>query len=556
MCLAMQAQAIPAQGNLKVGDWTVEPDLNQLSSPGKAVKIEPKAMSLLLHLANRPGEVVSRESLLSEIWPSVVVGDDSLTQAINKLRKALGDDPDKPTYIQTVTKRGYRLVASVAQLSQAAARTKAQPRLPAFWIAGAAAAASLAVAGLLWTIAERAGHSPNPESVSDFSELPTIAVAPFEALGKETQELLLARGIAADLATDLSKSSGLSVMGFAPMEAPAATEVSNRQRVRYLVSGSVQRVEGRLRLHVYLTDQSTGQQLWSERFDRDLTDLFAIQDELAPKILRVLPTKVSEAELRRMARRHTRNLQAYEYFQRGQAALLVRQKSGNELARQMFRRATELDVSFARAYSGLALTYAADYRNGWTPDGARALERAFELARTANEINPDIPETYWALAYVQAQRRQHEQAIAYLEKSVSLYPSFADGYALMASIKTFAGRPADTVPLMRTAIRLNPKSGYLYFLVLARAYFFLGDLEQARINLEEAVNRNPEYLETHIYMAALDLAQGDRASAAWEAEQIRALDPDFASRRWLDNYPMTDDQQRAKLAQVLHQLGL
>ena len=102
----MQAQAIPVQGKLKVGDWTVEPDLNQLSRPGKAVKIEPKAMSLLLHLANRPGEVVSREALLSEIWPSAVVGDDSLTQAIIKLRKALGDDPDKPTYIQTVTKRG------------------------------------------------------------------------------------------------------------------------------------------------------------------------------------------------------------------------------------------------------------------------------------------------------------------------------------------------------------------------------------------------------------------------------------------------------------------
>jgi DNA-binding winged helix-turn-helix (wHTH) protein/TolB-like protein/cytochrome c-type biogenesis protein CcmH/NrfG len=552
----MQAQAIPVQGSLKMGDWTVEPDLNQLSRPGKAVKIEPKAMSLLLHLANRPGEVVSREALLAEIWPSAVVGDDSLTQAINKLRKALGDDPDKPTYIQTVTKRGYRLVAAVVRSSQTAARTNAQHRRPLFWIAGAAAAALLVITGLWWTIAERSGHSPDLESVSNFSELPTIAIAPFDALGKESQELLLARGIAADLATDLSKSSGLSVMGFAPMEAHAATEVSNRPRARYLVSGSVQRIEGRLRLHVYLTDQSTGQQLWSERFDRDVTDLFAIQDELAPKIIRVLPAKVSEAELRRMARRHTRNLQAYEYFQRGQAALLVRQKSGNELARQMFRRATELDVTFARAYSGLALTYAADYRNGWTPDGDRALERALELARTANEINPDIPETYWALAYVHAQRRQHEQAIAYLEKSLSLYPSFADGYALMASIKTFVGRPADTVPLLRTAIRLNPKSGYLYFLVLGRAYFFLHELEQARINLDEAMKRNSEYLETHIYMAAVDFAQGDKASAAWEAEQIRVLDPDFASRRWLDNYPMTDGQQRAKLAQVLDQLNI
>ena len=287
-----------------------------------------------------------------------------------------------------------------------------------------------------------------------------------------------------------------------------------------------------------------------------MNDLFAIQDELGPKIVRMLPAKVSEAELRRMAQRHTRNLQAYEHFQQGQAALLVRQKSGNETARQMFRRAIDLDKTFARAYSGLALTYAADYRNQWTADAAGALERAFELARTANEINPDIPETYWTLAYVHAQRREHQQALKHLERSLALYPSFADGYALMASVKTFAGQPAASIPLMRTAMRLNPTSGYLYFLVLGRAYFFLGNLEQARINLEEASKRNPEYLETHVYLAALEVASGGAPSAGWEAVQIRALEPAFSAKRWLDNYPMTDNNQKTKLLQALSPLGL
>jgi tetratricopeptide (TPR) repeat protein len=222
----------------------------------------------------------------------------------------------------------------------------------------------------------------------------------------------------------------------------------------------------------------------------------------------------------------------------------------------MFRRAIELDATFARAYSGLALTYAADYRNRWTPDSAGALERAFELARTANEINPDVPETYWALAYVHTQRREHEKALKYLERSLSLYPSFADGYALMASIKTFAGQPAAAIPLMRTAMRLNPRSGYLYFLVLGRAYFFLGNLEQARINLEEALKRNPEYLETHVYVAALKVLLRDNSSAAWEADEIRALEPRFSAKRWLENYPMTDSEQKAKIMQALAQLGL
>jgi adenylate cyclase len=552
MPIAIDTPVVPAQGRLRVGDWIVEPDLNQLSAPGKAVRIEPKAMAVLLHLANRPGRVVSRETLLSDVWPGVVGGDNSLTQVIIKLRKALDDDSDRPTYIQTVTKKGYRLVAPVLP----PAETPPIPRRRTWTMTASILAAGLLVAaGIWWSSGEQANRmSRNTDAVA--AELPTLAVASFQALGKDGQELLLARGITADLLTDLSKSSGLSVIGFSPMEGRAGGEASNYAEARYLVSGTVQRVEGRLRLHVYLAERDTGKQLWSERFDRAPNDLFAIQDELGPKIVRMLPAKVSEAELRRMAQRHTRNLQAYEYFQRGQVALLVRQDSANEAARRMFRHAIDLDATFARAYSGLALTYAADYRNRWTPDSAGVLEHAFKLARTANEINPDVPETYWALAYVHTQRREHEQALKYLERSLSLYPSFADGYALMASIKTFAGHPAATIPLMRTAMRLNPRSGYLYFLVLGRAYFFLGDLEQARINLEEALKRNPEYLETHVYVAALKVLLRDNSSAAWEADEIRALEPQFAAKRWLENYPMTDSEQRTKIMQALTQLGL
>jgi tetratricopeptide (TPR) repeat protein len=126
----------------------------------------------------------------------------------------------------------------------------------------------------------------------------------------------------------------------------------------------------------------------------------------------------------------------------------------------------------------------------------------------------------------------------------------------MASVRTFTGQPGSAIPLMRAAMRLNPTSGYLYFLVLGRAYFFLGDLEQARINLDEALKRNPEYLETHLYAAALRILAGDRPAATWEADQIRALEPSFSARRWLDNYPMTDDAQKTKLLQALEPLSL
>jgi len=566
--MPVATESAPAPGRLQVGDWIVEPTLNQISAAGRIVKLEPKAMAVLAYLADRPGQVVSRELLLSAVWSEVVVGDDSLTQVVIKLRKALGDVPEKPAYIQTISKGGYRLVAPVVRpetIASGPVRPDA-PTLPAErkrrlpWMAGALiAAVLLAAAGVWWIQGERAAAPARvPPAGTDAARAaqPTVAIRPFEALANDPQEVLLAKGITADLVTDLSKVFGLWVIGAAPADGQAGGRTTSEAApIRYLVSGSVQRVGERLRLHVHLTDAETGKQLWSERYDRALDGFFAIQEELGPKILQMLPAKVSEAEMRRVAQRYTRNLEAYQYFQRGQSALIVRQRAENETAREMFRRAIALDAAFARAYSGLALTYTADYRNQWTGDGAAALERAFEMARTAHQIDPDIPETYWVLAFVHMERRQHEQALQYLETAVRLYPSFADGYALMGGVKTYVGRPADSVPLLRTAMRLEPQAGHLYFLNLGRAYVFLGDLEQARVNLEHALSRNPVNLETHVYMAALHVTAGDKAAAAWEAEEIRALQPGFSSRGWLETYPMTDAAQKAKLVKALRELG-
>ncbi len=394
---------------LQIGDWTVEPALNQLSAAGRGVKLEPKAMSVLVYLADRPGQVVSREALLSAVWPGVVVSDDALTQVVIKLRKALGDAPEKPAYIQTISKGGYRLIAPVTRMPESppafspSADDLAGRKRRMTLMAGASLAALLLAGAGAWWIKGGAINAVPPAATAragaDRAMHPTVATKAFEVLGDDPRAILLARGITADLATDLSKVFGLWVIGAVPVDGQEGGELPTRAPpIHYLVSGSVQRVDDRLRLHVYLTDVQTGKRLWSERFDRASSGLFAIQEELGPKLLRVLPAKVSEAEMRRVAQRYTSSLEAYEYFQRGRAALLIRRRAQNEAAREMFRRAISLDAGFARAYAGLALTYAADYRNQWTEVGAAALDRAFNLARTAYQLNPDIPESYWVLA--------------------------------------------------------------------------------------------------------------------------------------------------------------
>ena len=538
----METESPPQR--LQVGDWTVDAALNQLSAAGKSVKLEPKAMAVLVYLAQRPGEVVSREALLAAVWPGVVVSDDAVTQVVIKLRKALGDAAESPAYIQTISKRGYRLVAPVGPVQQAAVGQKRKGLIP--WLAGGGLATAILAGAAFWWGQDEPAQVAALDLEAARAAQPTVTVRPFEALGEDPEAALLARGLTADLVTDLSKVVGLSVIGVA----------ANAESSRYLVTGTVQRVADRVRLHVHLADAQTGKQLWSERFDRPLASFFAIQEELGPKILQIVPAKVSEAELRRMAQRHTGNLEAYKYFQRGQAALLVRRKAENETARDMFRRAIALDANFARAYAALALTYAADYRNHWTVDGSAALERAFELARSAHEMNRDIRETYFALAFVHLERREHAQALRFLETAVQLYPSFADAYAFMGGVKTYMGRPAEGVPLVRTAMRLNPEGSYLYFLILGRAYLALADLEQARVNLEHALRRNPEDLESNIYMAMLHLAAGDKGAAAWKADEIRVLQPGFSSRRWLETHPLIDTAQKRRLVQALNELGL
>jgi tetratricopeptide (TPR) repeat protein len=280
------------------------------------------------------------------------------------------------------------------------------------------------------------------------------------------------------------------------------------------------------------------------------------QDEMVAKLVELLPGKISEVERQRLAKRYTRNLEAYDYFLRGQALFLVRRSEENEEARALYRKALELDPKFARAYAGLAMTYAMDYRLTESADALPALDRAFELAETARLIDPDIPEVYWAIGFVHAQSRRHEQAIESLQKAIALDRSFADAYAFLGGIHTYIGEPAKLIPLLRTAMRLNPNAGSLYFLLLGRAYLFENDIEQALINLRAALMRNPVDVEARVYVAAAMVAAGDHLAAKWEADEIRSLEPGFSMRNWLETYPMTSAPQRERMLALLAKVEL
>jgi DNA-binding winged helix-turn-helix (wHTH) protein/TolB-like protein/Tfp pilus assembly protein PilF len=523
---------------LLIGDWWADRTTNELGRGGETVRIEPKAMEVLMVLAQHAGEVISREKLLADVWAGVVVGDEALTQSIIKLRRAFGDNPRAPAYIETISKRGYRLIArvgSAAPAEAAAAPTRRRGR----WAAVAAA-----VVLALGAAAAYFGQSvlPVPSAAPDAEPL-TLTVLPFETVGPGVEQNHLARGISSDLMTDLSSLSGLRLI-----TAPTGA--------RYVVSGSVQREGETLRINIRLADVRTGEQVWSQRVERPFGDLFAIQSEITHSVMQHLPGKISDAERRRLAKRHTDSLEAYDYFLRGQAKFLVRRTEENRQARAFYAKALELDPKFARAYAGLAMTHAMDYRYQGAAAPSGELDRALELAESARLIDPEIPEVYWALGFVHTQSRRHQQAIQALQKAIELNRSYADAYALMGGIYTYVGEPARSIPLLRTALRLNPDGGYLYYLLLGRAYLFENDAQQALINLREALARNPDDVETRVYLAAALVAGGDRPAAEWEADLIRAYEQGFSAQHWLKTYPMTSAPLQQRLSKLLAELQL
>jgi tetratricopeptide (TPR) repeat protein len=296
--------------------------------------------------------------------------------------------------------------------------------------------------------------------------------------------------------------------------------------------------------------------VWSRRIELALQDLSRGEDQSAAGLLEALTVKLTESERERLARPYTRSLIAFEHFLAGQAAFGARERGNNAEAREHYERAVAADPTFARAFGGLALTHAADATFGWNADRAGAIAQAVAYARRAEALDASLPEVHWTLAWVEAQRRNHAHALRQVRRAVKLNPSYADAYALAASIATYIGRPSEALALMRAALRLRPVPNFLHYLILGRAHFLLGDDVQAIANLRASLERNPAHLESRVYLAAALQRTGASGDAAWEADEIRALQPGFVFARWLESALLTDRSARAGLALALAPLGL
>src|SRR5712692_9544119 len=312
-----------------------------------------------------------------------------------------------------------------------------------------------------------------------FPAKPSIVVLPFVNMSEDPKQEYFSDGLTEDLTSDLSQISSLFVISRNSAftykgKAVKLPEVSRELGVRYVLEGSVRKAGDQVRITAQLIDSTQDQHLWSERYDRPLTEIFALQDEIRQKIMTALKVKLTPEEHERFQRAPTDNLEAYDFVLRGTEAFLRAfsevKKELNAQARQMFEKAIELDPQYAGAYAMLGWTYFFDWFFQWNPNRAQSLERAFELAQRAVALDDSLPLPHWTLSRVYLWQKQHEQAIAEAERAIALDPNDADGYWNLGNTLAFVGRPEEAIGLYEKALRLNPHYPAFYLLDLGDAY--------------------------------------------------------------------------------------
>ncbi len=569
---AENAWAAKTPERFRVADWTVDAAANRLLREDREVRLEPKVMRVLVYLAQHPGRVVSREELEAEVWTGMVVGYDAVTNAVIKLRRALGDHSRKPRIIETISKQGYRLIAdvgpaapeqAVADATSRARRTRWRWLHRRVWRVSTPALFLIALflGTALVTVYLVQWSGPAEDVVSTTTSPPSIAVLPFDNPTADPSQDYFAGGITEDLITDLSKVSGLLVVArhsvFAYQgSAEPASHIGRALGARFLLRGSLRRDGQQLRLNVRLIDTRDEHTLWAERYDRQLTDIFRIQDELTAEIVSALEVQLIPEDRRRLARGHEASVEAYDELLRGLDHYGRRTIEDNEAAKEAYRRAIELDPRFARAYSALALAYSRDAVDGWESGTRGSMEVAEHLIDQAIQLDPRVPQIYFVGGQIALYRGDHAGAIRQAEEAIARSPGYADAHALLAWVLHYAGRPAEGLRVMDHAVRLNPRMPSIYRLVRGALFYALGDNASAIEDLEHAVPMNPSYQMLRLWLAAAYAGSGRIDEAQWEAAELLALNPGFRLEHVRRVYPIRDPDYRERLLSDLRKAGL
>jgi adenylate cyclase len=369
---------------------------------------------------------------------------------------------------------------------------------------------------------------PPPKPALALPDKPSIAVMPFINMSGDREQEYFSDGITDDLITDLSRLPGLFVIARDSTftykgKAAKLQDVGRELGVKYVLEGSVRKAADQLRITVQLADATTGDELWAERYDRQLRDVFALQDEIVRRIVTTLNLQIALSQQGFVIPRRTESLEAYDDLLRGVEYDLSWTKGGSLKARQLFERAITLDPKYADAYENLGNNYYSGYILALNaePD---AFQRALHLEQQANALDASLSNVHWTLALIYVQKNQYDQALTEAQRAIALDPNNARGYLSLAQVLNGLGKASEALAAAQKAMRLDPRNNlneYLY--QQGWAYSQFGRWEEAIAAFSGSLSLRPDSLWAHAWLAVDYYNLGDRGAARAETRQVERL---------------------------------
>jgi adenylate cyclase len=387
-----------------------------------------------------------------------------------------------------------------------------------------------------------------PPQHPDLPPIPSIVVLPFDDLSPDPEHDFFAEGLTEALTTKLAGLRQIFVISrssayvYQDRSVPVS-RIGRELGVRYVLEGSVQRAEGRVRITAQLIDAPTDFHVWSASFDREVGDVFALQSEITEQILRTLEVKIREAEVERIRRTPTEDLSAYDAFVRGESLFLRFTRAGNEAARELLQRAVDLDPEFAQAQGLLAGTYQAAYALEWDPR-PRYLEIARKHALRAIQLDPMLSQPHRVMAHLYGYEERWDDALREARLAVELAPNDELAHITYFRLLANQGDLSGAVESTRRALRLNPRSPSISWASLAFIHAAVGNRKRAAELLEQVREANPDVLPALAFLAYYYQDVGRHGEAARIVDELHAVNPDLTAEmtlHWLRPLAPTDD---------------
>jgi TolB-like protein/cytochrome c-type biogenesis protein CcmH/NrfG len=504
-------------------DHSLDERTRELMRGDKAVPVEPQVFDVLLLLIRNADRIVSKDDLIANVWNGRIVSDSTLTSRINAARKAIGDSGERQSLIRTIARKGFRFVGEVRR--DEALAPVAKP-------AGAAA------------------------------DRPAIAVLPFSNMSGDPEQEYFSDGISEDIITALSKLRWFLVIArnssFVYKGRPVnLKQLGEELGVDYVLEGSVRKSGERVRISAQLNAVMTDSHVWAERYDRALSDVFAVQDEITEAIVAAIEPQLYAAENFRAQRKPPESLDAWDLVMRALSHYWRVTRQDNVVAQALLEKAISIDPNYGQALGVLATSYAFTAHMGWMPMDA-AMRAAETAANAAIRADRDDAWAHLALGYLHLVTRRFDDSIAEFETALQLNPNFALAQAYYGLSLTYSSRWQEGEVAARRALRLSPHDplAAIYHGMVAYARFIGRDYPAAVEAAREAVRQRSDFVGGHRVLTAAFAMAGQTAEAKAALDALRRVQPGVSLDWIARNMPIRHESEMQHYLEGFRRAGL